>query len=211
MSFLLLVAGLVVGAVMSGGDALSSPFGPTSEVVARIRENHDAIRVAAFFQFGTAIPLGIYAATVYARQLRLGVRVPGPVIGLVGGVIAVMSLLVSAFTTYAESRQEITSDDRLVHALAFFSFAAGGPGYVVGLGLLIAGLAVPAFILRLVPRPVAAIGLVIAVLAELSWFGMLAEPLQYLLPVGRFLGGIWIIVAGFMLPTQRARRNEGVA
>lgn len=209
LSWLLFAAGLVVSAAMSGGEALSSPFGPSSEVAARIRENHDAIRVAAFFQFGSAITLGIYAATVYSRLLR--VRVPGPVIGLVGGVIAVMSLLVSAFTTFAQSRPEITSDDQLVHALAFFGFAAGGPGYVVGLGLLIAGLAVPAFILRLIPRPVAAIGVVIAVLAELSWFGMLAEPLQYLLPVGRFLGGIWIIVAGFMLSTQRTRRNEGVA
>jgi hypothetical protein len=92
-----------------------------------------------------------------------------------------------------------------VHALAFLSFAAGGPGYVVGLGLLIAGIAVPAFILRLVPRWLAGTGLALAVLAELTWLSLLLEPVQYLLPVGRFLGGLWLIAAGFTLPSSRPK------
>jgi hypothetical protein len=135
------------------------------------------------------------------------VRVPGPVISLVGGILAAVSLLVSSFATYVESRPEIT-EAQVVHALAFLSFVAGGPGYVVGLGLLIAGIAVPAFVLRLVPRWLAGTGLALAVLAELTWLSLLLQPVQYLLPVGRFVGGIWIIAAGFVLPRSRHKRAD---
>ncbi|MEP6814522.1 MAG: hypothetical protein ABI873_03095 [Marmoricola sp.] len=204
----LMLAGLAIGGALSGGDTLASPFGPTAEVVRRIHEHWNAVRVAAFFQFASAVPLAIYAATVYARQLRLGVRVPGPVISLVGGIMAVVSLLVSAFAQFVLSRPEVTTDARLTHALSFFSFVSGGTGYVVGLGLLIAGIAVPAYILRLMPRWLAGTGLVLALLAELSSLSMLVEVLQYLLPVGRFLGTLWLIAAGFLLPTQRPRRTE---
>jgi hypothetical protein len=203
VSLALLVAGLVVAAVMSGGDALASPFGSTAEVVGRIRDHHDAFRALAFFQLGSAVPLGIYAATVYGRQLRLGVRVPGPVIGLVGGIVAVTSLFAAAFATYVESRPEVTTDAPLTHAFAFLAFVAGGPAYAVGLGLLIAGAAVPGFILRLVPSWLAGAGLVLAVVGELAWLSMVAEPLQFLIPIARFLGGVWLVLLGFRLPRNR--------
>lgn len=206
VSLVLTVAGLVVSGAMSGGDALGSPFGSTADVVARVSGHHDAVRVASFFQLGSAVPLGIYAATVYARQLRLGVRVPGPVIALVGGILAVVSLLVSAFATYVESRPEVTTDAALTHALAFLAFVAGGPGYAVGLGLLLAGIAVPALVLQLVPRWLPVAGLVLAVLAELTWLSLLLDPLQYLIPVARFLGGTWLVVVGFALPRRRPPR-----
>lgn len=205
VSLALTVAGVVAAGAMSGGDALTSPY--ANDLVGRVAHHHDAFRVLAFFQFGAAVPLGILAATLYARQLRLGIRVPGPVISLVGGVVAVMSLFVAAFTTFVESRPEVTGDAALVHALAFLAFVAGGPGYAVGIGLLVAGVAVPMAILGLAPRPLALLGLVLAVVAELSWFGLLGQPMQYLVPVARFGGGLWLVAAGFLLPLSRPRRN----
>jgi len=205
ISLALTIAGIAVAGRMSGGDALASPY--THDIVGRIAGNHDAFRVLAFFQFGAAVPLGILTATLYARQVRFGIRVPGPVISLVGGIVAATSLLLAAFVTFVESRPEVTGDAALTHALAFLAFVAGGPGYAVGIGLLVAGVAVPALILRLVPRPLAALGLLIALLSELSWFGLLAEPMQYLVPVARFGGGLWLIAVGFMLPVARPRRT----
>jgi hypothetical protein len=125
------------------------------------------------------------------------------VIGLVGGVMAVTSLFAAAFATYVESRPEVAVDGALTHAFAFLAFVAGGPAYAVGLGLLIAGAAVPGFILRLVPRWLAGAGLVLAVLGELAWLSMVAEPLQFLIPVTRFVGGLWIVLLGFQLPRNR--------
>lgn len=200
----LTAAGIVISGAMSGGDALTSPY--ADDVVTRVAQHHDAFRVLAFFQLGAAVPLGILAATLYARFVRFGVRVPGPVIALVGGVMATTSLLAAAFVTFVESRPEVTGDVALTRALAFLAFVAGGPGYAVGIGLLVAGVAVPTLILGLVPRPLAALGLLLAVLAELSWFGLLLQPMQYLVPVARFGGGLWLVALGFLLPVSRPRR-----
>lgn len=211
VSFLLFVTGLVVGGIMSQGATFSSPFGSTAEVAQRFQDHWLAFRIASLFQFGSAVPLGIYAATIYARQLRLGIRVPGPGIAFYGGISASTFGAISALLVWVLSRPEITTDATLTHTLSYLSFITGGVGFVVGLGLLVAGIAVPGLILKLFPTWFAWVGLVIAALSELSFLSMVMEPFQYLLPVGRFLGMIWLIAAGFMLPRNRAKANEGTS
>lgn len=159
-------------------------------------------------QFGSAVPLGIFAATVYARQLRLGVRVPGPAIGFFGGIIAAVFLMLSGLITWLLGRSEVVADTALAQTLAFLAYLTGGVGFVVGLGLLVAGIAVPSLILGFMPRWLAWAGLVIAALSELSFLSMVLEPLQFLLPVGRFGGLVWLVAAGFLLPRRRAAANQ---
>jgi hypothetical protein len=204
----LTAAGLLCSAVLTGGQTFVSPFSPAGQVAAFFHGNPDAVRLASLFQFGSAVPLGIFAATVYARQLRLGVRVPGPAIGFYGGVAASVFLMLSACVAWVLSRPEITTDLTLTHALSFLAFITGGVAYVVGLGLLVAGIAVPALILRFVPRWLAWAGLVIAALSELSFLSMVIEPLQVLLPIGRFGGLLWLVAVGFLLPRNRAAANR---
>jgi hypothetical protein len=69
--------------------------------------------------------------------------------------------------------------------------------------LLVAGVAVPALVLRLVPRWLAWAGLVIAALSELTFLAMAIPPIQVLLPVGRYAGLVWLIAVGFLLPARR--------
>ncbi len=94
--------------------------------------------------------------------------------------------------------------------LRAFAFATGGVGMVVGLGLLLAGISVPALIVGLLPRPVALIGLLLAVVCELTFLALAVQPMSYLLPVGRFGGIPWLVVAGCWLPLQRQRRTDAV-
>jgi hypothetical protein len=183
---------------------VSSPFAATAVVAQRFQEFPLAIRISAWLEVGSAVPLGIAAATFYARQQRLGIRVPGPVIGLVGGAQSSIMLMFSGLAGWVLSRPEVTGDATLTHALSFLSFITGSVGFVLGLGLLVAGVAVPALVLRLVPRWFAWTGLVIAFCAELSFLAMVLEPLQFLFPIGRFLGLLWLVVAGFLLPSTRA-------
>ena len=61
----------------------------------------------------------------------------------------------------------------------------------------------PALLLRLMPTWLCWIGLVIATLAELSFLTMVLEPLQFLIPIGRFGSLIWLVAAGFLLPKTR--------
>ena len=205
----LTIAGVVCLAALSGGDALGSPLDSPATVIARFVANTEAVRAGAVLQFGAGVPLGIYAATVYARRLRLGVRVPGPGIGFFGGVTAAIMLMISALIQWVLSRPEALTDTALVPALALLSFALGGIGYAVGIGLLVAGIAVPALLLGLLPRWLAALGLAIGVVAEVSFLSLVIEPLQFLLPVARFGGGLWLIAAGFLLPATRPRRAAG--
>lgn len=199
----LFLLALLLGAMLAGTAAFLSPFAGADAVVAHAQNDWAAIRIGAMLQFGSAVPLGIFAATAFARLQRLGVRVPGPAIGFAGGLIASILLMLSALAGYLLSRPELSSDPRLALALAFLSFATGGVGYVTGLGLLIAGMAVPGVILGLFPRWLAWAGLAIAALAELSFLSLAVEPLQFLLPIGRFGGAAWLIAAGFLLPFDR--------
>jgi hypothetical protein len=73
------------------------------------------------------------------------------------------------------------------------------------LALLIAGVAVPALILRLTPKPLAWAGLVIAAAGMLSTLTLLTSALDATLPIGRFGGLIWIIAVSVLLPASRHR------
>lgn len=204
----LLVGSLIAMAVLSGGGTITSPFGDTAGVTGFFADHGFAVRLAAMLQLGSSIPLGLYAATVYARQLRLGIRVPGPAIGQFGGIAAAILLAVSAIITWTQGQPVVSAQPELTHALAYLSFAAGGFAHVLGLGLLVAGIAVPGLILRLLPAPFAWAGLVIAGLAELSFLTMVIEPLQFLIPVGRFGSLGWLVIAGFLLPKTRHTQGE---
>ncbi len=203
VSTALVVVGLIVSAALTGGQTFISPFAGAQAVSAYAQENWLSIRVTSMIQFGSAVPLGIYAATAYARLLRLGVRVPGPGIGFFGGITASILLMVSALGSYVLSRPDVSSDPTVALALTYFIFITGGVGFVTGMGLLVAGIAVPSLILRFVPRWLAWVGLVIAALSELSFLSMTIEPLQFLLPIGRFGGLLWLITVGFLLPNDR--------
>jgi uncharacterized protein involved in cysteine biosynthesis len=86
----------------------------------------------------------------------------------------------------------------------------GGVGYVGAIGLLIAGIAVPAVILGLAPRWLCWVGLVIAVLAELGILALLVPAFGFTLPVGRFVGVAWLIAIGFLLPHDRHQVSRRV-
>ena len=208
VSLVIFLASLAATPVITGGQWFVSAFAPATEVTRLFRQNSLAAEVAGMLQFGSAVPLGILAATVYARQLRLGVRVPGPAIGFFGGIAAAVFLMLSGLITWLLGRPEVLADTALAQALAFLAYLTGGVGFVVGLGLLVAGIAVPSLILGFMPRWLAWAGLVIAALSELSFLSMALEPLQVLLPVGRFGGLLWLIAAGFLLPRQRVSANQ---
>ena len=202
----LLVVGLGISAAIGGVPPL--PYASGSSVVDYIRSEPAAIQTAAVFVFGSSVPLAIYAATASARLRQLGVTAPGATIALVGGVLAAGGLGLSSLVLWILSRPDVVTDAALVRALYYLTFLTGGPAHVVTLGLLIAGLAVPILILRLVPRSLAWAGLAIAVLAELTTLVLIWPTLSPLLPIARFTGLVWLIAAGAMLPLRRVNRNE---
>ena len=209
ISLVLLLAGLVVGVVRAGG-VMPLPYGSATEIQDYVARHHAAAVALAVGTFGSSIPLAIYAATASARLRQLGITAPGATIALAGGLLASTGLALSSLTTWTLSRPEVTSDAALVRALYYLTYLTGGPWHVVTLGLLIAGIAVPALIVGLMPRPVAWTGLVIAGIAELTTLVLIWPGLSPLLPLARFTGLIWLIVAGALLPL-RPNKHEVTA
>lgn len=204
----LTLASLATAALIADGRVYVSPFAPTGQILDYYRQYGTAAGISATLLFGSAVPLGIFAATAYTRLLRLGVRVPGPSIGFFGGIAASLMLMISAATGWVLSRPEVGGDAAVTRALSFLAFLTGGFGFVIGLGLLVAGVAVPALALRLLPRWLAWTGLAIAAICEVTFLAMAVQPMQLLLPVGRYAGLVWLISVGFLLPTRRSARED---
>lgn len=209
ISLLLLIGGLVIAAALGG--VVPNPFGDATTVQEYFSSQHAAVQAGAVGVFASSVPLAIYAATASARLRQLGITAPGASIALAGGILASGALALSGLLVWTLSRPEITADPTLVHAVAFLSFLTGGPWHVVALGLLVAGMAVPSLIVGLLPKPVAWTGLVIAVLAELTTLALIWPGLSPLLPVARFTGLIWLIVAGALLPLRRPNKQAARA
>lgn len=185
------------------------PSASAASVLTYDRTHHDVLQVAGCLSLAASLPLAIWVATVYRRlRTNLGVVAPGAVIGLAGGLLAAVSLALTGLVTWVSSQLPASGDPSVARAVTDLSFAAGSAGFVPGLGLLIAGIAVPSLVLRLLPRPVAWAGLVIAAVCELSTFALLTSGLDVAFPVGRFLGLAWFITASILLPaSRRARRT----
>ncbi|HTD55224.1 MAG TPA: hypothetical protein VK670_07565, partial [Silvibacterium sp.] len=87
--------------------------------------------------------------------------------------------------------------------LYFLSYAFGGPGFSIPMGLLMAGVSVSAGLTKLLPKWIVILGLFLAAAGELSWFHLISPALLFLVPLVRFPGFIWIIAVGFALPRSK--------
>jgi hypothetical protein len=201
----LLVIGLGIAGALGGVPPL--PYRSATSVLAYFRSHSAAAQTAAVFVFGSSIPLAIYAATASARLRQLGVTAPGATIALAGGVLAAGGLGLSSLLLWTLSRPQVGANPAVVPALYYLVYLTGGAWHVVTLGLLLAGVAVPSLILGLLPKPVAWAGLAVAVIAEVSTIVLIWPESSVLLPVARFAGLLWLIVAGTRLPSRRPNRN----
>ena len=59
-----------------------------------------------------------------------------------------------------------------MRALYYLSYAFGGPGFSMPMGLLLAGVCVPAAFMKLLPKWLVVFGLALAVCGELSWLNL---------------------------------------
>ena len=198
----LFVASLVLSTVMAGGEHFPSPFQPEALSLAYFAEHAEAVRVGAFLQFGSAVPLGIFTATAVSQLRFLGVTVAGGFISLFGGVGASLFLAISALMQWVLSYIG-GSAEGTIHALHLLAFATGGVGYVVAAGLLVAGISVSGGLSKLLPRWLMWFGLTVAAVAELASLSLVLLPATYLLPAARFPAFVWMICVGALLPKTR--------
>jgi hypothetical protein len=198
----LFCAGLFPVTAFGGMPYFPPPTASVSEMVAFFSTRQSAVLICAFLQFGAAIPLGIFTATVVSQLQFLGVRAAGTNIALFGGLASAFGVLFGNSFLWAMTYPGIAQDSTLVHALYRVSFGIGGPGFSVPFGILIAGVSVSAGLSRLIPRWLMYFGIAVAICGELSWFEILNVKFLPLIPLTRFPGFVWSIIVGFRLPRR---------
>jgi hypothetical protein len=199
----LFIAGLSHVISFSGGPHFPGPWESGDTIAAYFKAYPNAVLWCASLQFGAAIPLGIYAATVASRFQFLGVRVAGVFIALFGGFLAAFNIIVASQVMWAMSCPGVAQNADVVRALYYVSFALGGVGFSVPFGLLLAGMCIISAFRKLLPKWLIVPGLLIAIAGEFSFFDLLTPKALMLIPLARFPGFIWLIVAGFMLPDSK--------
>ena len=216
LGMLALAYTLLFNAGLSAVSAFGIPFGVRqpywpgpwegSDVIVSYFHNHPtAVLICVFLQSGALIPLGIFTATIVSRLRFLGVDAAGPNIALFGGFMTVFNGVAAGFTVWAMIHPGVIQDVTLTTALYYLSYAFGGPGFSMPMGLLMAGVCIPAALRKLLPRWVVAFGFLLAIAGELSWLNLVFPKALFLIPLVRFPGFIWLIATGFMLPKSIAK------
>jgi hypothetical protein len=203
----LFIAGLVPVTLLVGPTHFPAPTASTADIVAYFRSEPAKVRLCGFLQFASAIPLGIFTASMVSRLRFLGVEAAGPTIALFGGLAASTAVAVAALGVWTLGQPGVADDAGALLAVYFAGFGLGGPGFSVPLGLLIAGISVPSLFLKLLPRWLCVFGLMLAVVGELSTLSLMFPAAIPLIPLTRFPGFIWLILAGFGLPNRRPNRD----
>lgn len=195
----LAVGGIVAPPVVAG----ESPYSSDANLIDFYARHAGAAHLLAFLVLASAVPFGVVAAILSHRVRIAGLDVPGRLIALVGGTAAAVLLAVSGLASLALTRPHVADSPAVVRALDGLAFAAGGPGFVVFSGLLVAGISVPALVGRLVPRWIGWFGLALAVVCEVASLAAATDVLVPLLPIGRFATMAWLIAIAVALPNRR--------
>jgi hypothetical protein len=199
----LFVAGLVAGSVLRHGGSFVTPFAPAEQVRTFFIHNPMAVRLSSFFLFGSAVPFGIFAVTTVSRLRFMGVRAAGTNITLLGGLVAAVALFFSGITGWILSVPDVSDSVAVAKAIYLFSFLCGGILYAIGFGLFAAGISVTSHFMRLLPRWLTFLGILVAITGELSWFSLIAYPANFFIPITRFTGFLWMLLAAVALTRDR--------
>jgi hypothetical protein len=206
---LLLLTLVYTGFMLAGGAKLVAafrfPHDSAEKAIAYLAQNGWSIQWGSFCELASAIPLGIFMVTTVSRLRFLGVRAAGESIAFLGGVGVTVMLILSALASWSLTRPGIAETTGAVPVLQAISFAGGGPGFAVLLGLFIAGVSIPAGIYRLIPRWLMALGIVVAIACELASLSLLNFKAAYFIPVGRFVSIVWMIGVSLTLPASITR------
>jgi hypothetical protein len=203
-SLALLLAGVAVGAALGG--VFPSPFGDDAQIQAFFADHPASVRATAVFGIASALPLLVYAAHATARLGRVAQAGPAAAVALGAATICTTMMVTSALVQWVLTRDAVLADPALVRGLHDLSFLTGGVGAVVFLGVLVAALATAASRAAAIPGPLAVAGVGLGAVAMASALSLLWSDAAVLLPIGRFPGLLWMIVAGVLVARERAVR-----
>jgi hypothetical protein len=192
----------LVGAVLSNvatSEVYPRPGDSVADVQAYFADNQGVTEVLALTQAGSSVCLAVFAGVVAMAIRRRDVGGSrASAWCLVGGCLAAALLLFSAVVVWALSREPVVADAEGVGALHQVTFAAGGAGHVVPLGIMVGAASIAGLQSGWHGRWLARFGLASAAVSLLSVVTLVAlGPLVVLIAVGRFSAFVYVLAAGF--------------
>ncbi|MGA7244262.1 MAG: hypothetical protein WBX19_13825 [Terracidiphilus sp.] len=196
-------AGLFPVTMYGGMPYWPGPWESPAVITTFFQTQTTRVLACLLLQTGAMICLGLFTAVVVSRLQFLGIRAAGVTIALFGGFLCVFDSIAAAFATWTLIRPAVAANPPIIVALNYLSYAFGGPGFSIPMGLLMAGVSISAGLTKLIPKWVMILGLFLAACGELSVFHLISPQLLFLIPLVRFPGFIWIIAVGVTLPRYR--------
>jgi hypothetical protein len=179
------------------------PWESASVIVSYFQNYSSRVLFCIVLQLGALICFGLFAVTIVSRLRFLGAKGAGAYIALLGGFLVLADAFAGAMAMWTLLHPGVIEHPPTLLALYYLSYALGGPGFSVPMGLFLAGVSITAGFMKLLPRWVVIFGLLLALAGELSLLHLAFPKLLFLIPLVRFPGFIWLIVTGFMLPKRR--------
>ena len=204
-------AGLFPVTMFGGMPYWPGPWESPGVITSFFQTQGTRVLTCIFLQTGATVCLGLFTAVIVSRLQFLGIRAAGVYIALFGGFLTVFNSMAASFAIWTLIRPAVAQTPSSILALNYLSYAFGGPGFSIPMGLLMAGVSISAGLKKLIPRWIVILGLFLAVCGELSYFHLITPKLLFLIPLTRFPGFIWIIAVAFALPNSRREERSPIA
>lgn len=192
LHFAFFLASILIIPIMARGARIPNPFGPDSEARAFVHAAAAAVRVSDFLQLASALCLAIYCGLM-ADRIRAAQRTTAAFLTLAGGLGAAMMLSITALCSWAIASPGATDWGSSFHTLQFMPFLFGGPGWAGFIAIFLCGAS--AGMAGLAPRWLNVSGYALGGVAALATAVLLTILASPCLPLARFLGFIWMIIA----------------
>lgn len=182
-----------------------APGSPTGAVLAYFHASGTLIRLNTFVSVGAAVVFGVFVAALVRRLRSLGAAGAGPDIVLFAGFLAAFDQVASHLADWVLTWPDIGNGTTL--GLYYLSYAFGGPGFSVPMGLFVGAACLVARSTRLLPAWIVWLGIAIAIVGAISSLNLLAPTFSRLpltIPLTRFPAFAWLIAAAFTLPKRDA-------
>ncbi|HEX4813081.1 MAG TPA: hypothetical protein VFV66_10065 [Nonomuraea sp.] len=188
------IGGLILSTVL-GTRTFPSPYEPAEAITQYFTDNVSAVLGLGLLHTISALPLLIFTATL-ADSVRDGLP---RALSQHAGLIAAVFLLISGMCSVALVSDGVTGD--ALRALHMLTFLSGGSVHVFYLGILVGAGTIA--LIGSVPRAIAVLGGISAVLSLASIVSLVVPGAAFLLPLGRFTGLAWIIATAIWLVRRR--------
>lgn len=198
----LFFAGLAPVTMIGGRPYFPGPASSIVEVQDYFIHHPGPVLLCAFLHFGSAIALGLFTTQVISDLKHR--KAAGSTMDLIlfSGITTAITILVASCVLWTATNVEISQNVSLLFALSKIQFALGGPGFSVPFGLLVGSISIAVSRERILPRWLVAVGFAIFFVGELSWLEILTVKFIFLIPLTRFPGFVWMILASFRLKSM---------